>query len=52
MLSASVRDQVSDECLRELVLFGPDGEGPAEISAGDAAGRENDLKKLLKLWNE
>lgn len=30
-----VRDQVADERLCKLVLFGPDGEGPAEIPAGD-----------------
>lgn len=36
MLCLSVGDQVGDERRCELVVFGPDGEGPAEISAGEA----------------
>lgn len=35
VIRLSVWDQVGDEWWRKLVLFGPDGEGPAEISAGD-----------------
>lgn len=36
MLRLSVGDQVGDERRCELVVFGPDGEGSAEISAGEA----------------
>lgn len=35
MLSLSVGDQVGDERLCYHVPFGPDAEGPAEISARD-----------------
>lgn len=31
VLCVGVRDQVGDKCRRKLVLFRPDGEGPAEI---------------------
>lgn len=33
VLRFRVGDQVRDECWGELVLFGPDGEGPAEVPA-------------------
>lgn len=32
MLSLGVRNQVGEKCWRKLVLFGPDCEGPAEIT--------------------
>lgn len=35
VLCLSVWHQVGDECRCKLVLVGPDGEGPAEISSGD-----------------
>lgn len=35
VIGLRVGHQVGDERLCELVLFGPDGEGPAEIPAGD-----------------
>lgn len=40
MIRLGVWDQVSDERRGELVLFGPDGKGPAEISAGERVKRE------------
>lgn len=35
VIGFSVRHEVGDEGRRELALFGPDGEGPAEIPAED-----------------
>lgn len=44
MLRLSVGDQVGDERRCELVVFGPDGKGPTEISAGEATIK---LKKYI-----
>lgn len=63
MICLSVWNQVGDECRCELLLFGPEGEGPAEISAGDTgqkkktwwwcdrARRNKAVKKVLKWFN-
>lgn len=49
VICLGVWDQVGDEWRCKLVLFGPDGEGPAEISAGDP--EQNTISATAVRWS-
>lgn len=47
VIGLGVRDEAGHEFRRELVLFGPEGEGPAEISAAGTGQKEKCRQLML-----